>query len=227
MLDSKRWDVYHKKALAADMLPSEYAKEREPLFPRNSIIVDLGGGMGVDALYFLEKGHSVIILDISKYALNVARELAKARKLDTKLITKQVDFSLHSIPLKPDSVDICYSRLSLNYFDTSETTTLFCEILAILKQGGKSYLTFKSPNDIEEIEHLKKRATLLEENVFIDSGQIRSRFSGEQLEQICKNAGIANYEVKEYVESLTGEGDAIRQMMCNEVVFSKLTNNVL
>lgn len=221
-LDSKKWDIYHKKTLSEDTNPSKYAMEKEMLFPRQSIVVDLGGGVGSDAMYFLEKGHSVIILDISQFALDVAMERAKAKKLDEKLIVKQVDFALHSIPIKIQSADIAYSRLSLNYFDLDETTVLIHDIYGILKQGGNAFLTFKSPDDIEEIEYLKKRATAVTENVFIDNGQIRSRFSLAQLELIAKNAGITKYEVKPYTEDVVSEtGEATRTLICNELSFTK------
>lgn len=221
-LDSKKWDIYHQKTVGEDTTPSNYAQEKEKLFPRGSIIVDLGGGVGSDALYFLEKGHSVIILDISEYALKVAMDRAKSKKLDDKLVTKQVDFSLHSIPIKPDSTDIAYSRLSLNYFDMEETTVLIHEIYNLLKTNGAAFLTFKSPDDIEEIEYLKKRATQVSDNVFIDNGQIRSRFSLTQLEIIAKNAGVAKFEVKPYAENITPKlGDNPRLLKCNELTFTK------
>jgi len=221
-LDSKKWDAYHKKTLSENSAPSKYAREKEAQFPRNSVVVDLGGGAGTDALYFLEKGHSVVILDISDYALGVAAENAKKKNLDKKLITKQVDFSLHRIPLKPDSVDVAYSRLSLNYFDKEETAQLIHDISVILKPGGRAFLTFKSPDEVEEMQYLRKHATLLEENVFIDNGQLRSRFSLNQLEDIVKSAGISNYEVNPYSEDI--ESTAVgqpRQILCSEVEFTK------
>ena len=220
--DSKVWDLYHQKTATGGLIVSKYAQEKEALFPRNSVIIDLGGGVGADAMYFLEKGHSVIILDISQYALGIAMTNAKKKGFESKLIIKQVDFSLHRIPLKPATVDIAYSRLSLNYFDKSETALLLQDIFTILKPGGKAFLTFKSPDEVEEIQYLRKHATLLEENVFIDNGQIRSRFSISQLEQILKAAGIVGFEVNPYSEGVGNDvAGTQRQIVYNEVLFTK------
>jgi len=221
-IDSQRWDIYHQKTYLEDTNNSKYAEEREILFPRNCIIVDLGGGTGNDALYFLRKGHDVIILDISEFALNTAKERAKKEKLDQKLIVKQVDFGLHAIPIKPNSVDIAYSRISLNYFGREDTIRLFKDIYNILKIGGKAYLTFKSSEDLEEMQYLEKRASLYEPNVFIDNGQLRSRFEEDQLRSMLTEAGIKNYSVSSYDEILTGNKENHKNSLpANEVVFTK------
>jgi len=48
-------------------------QEKELQFPNGSVVVDLGGGTGEDALYFMQTGHSVVLFDISEYALKVAK----------------------------------------------------------------------------------------------------------------------------------------------------------
>ncbi|KKQ74963.1 MAG: hypothetical protein US95_C0013G0013 [Candidatus Woesebacteria bacterium GW2011_GWB1_38_5] len=67
--DSLRWDEIHKKIPPDLERHSQYAEKREVLFPRESKICDMAGGLGYDAMYFIGKGHNVIILDISDYAL--------------------------------------------------------------------------------------------------------------------------------------------------------------
>ena len=79
--DAERWDTIHQKTHKQDNFPSSYAKEKEKLFPRSSLIIELGGGTGEDAIYFLKQGHSVVILDISEFALRVAEEKAKRLSL--------------------------------------------------------------------------------------------------------------------------------------------------
>src|SRR5690554_410131 len=118
MDDKDNWEEIHKRLHKETDKHSKYAELVEKEFPRSSIVTEIGGGTGNDALYFLQKGHSVVLLDISEFALKVAQQKAKANGFETKLIAKQVDYGLDKLPLKNNSVDIAYSRIALNYFDT-------------------------------------------------------------------------------------------------------------
>lgn len=218
----KRWDEIHKKTHKEELVHSTYAEEKEILFPRNCIIADLGGGVGADALYFLEKGHSVVILDISEFALEEAKKRAKKKGLEKNLITKQVDFNLNEIPLKNGSCDIAYARISLNYLTAENTTIIFKEIYRILKKGGEAYLTFRSPDDMQEMKFLKTVATEYEPNVFIHEDQLRSRFTIKQLERMLDAAEIANYEVKPYEEKINEAKKGFQPILkVNELTFKK------
>jgi ubiquinone/menaquinone biosynthesis C-methylase UbiE len=219
--DDKRWDIFHKNTHERDELHSKYAEEKEILFPRNSVVVDFGGGTGSDALYFLEKGHSVIILDISDFALQKALARAKQKRFDKNIIVKQVDFGLHQIPIKANTIDVAYSRISLNYFGRDHTIKLFKDIYSLLKKSGVAFLTFKSPDDIEEFRYLSSKSSLYEENVFIFNEQLKSRFSREQLKSMLNDAGISRFEVKSYNEDLSAKGNHKQFLPVNEVVFYK------
>src|SRR4030067_1951228 len=130
--DAKRWDIIHQRTSKVSDRHSVYAEEKEKLFPRGSIVCDLGGGTGDDAIYFLRNEHKVIILDISLFALKVAQEKAKKNNLDGNLVTHQVDFGLHKLPLKANSCDVIYSRISLIYFPKNETVEIFKAIFESL-----------------------------------------------------------------------------------------------
>jgi len=219
--DAKRWDMIHK-ASEDDTTYSHYAEEKEKLFPRRSVVVDMGGGSGQDAVHFLRKGHSVVVLDVSEHALGKCRELARAAGFDKQLVTQQVDFGLHKLPVKLNSIDVVYSRISLNYFGKNHTSKLFTDIYNILKPGGTAYLTFKSPEDIEEMEFLTKTASVYEPNVFIDNEQLRSRFTPEQLTQMLKKSGISNFQVNPLQEDLSIRKEGHKsKLFVNEVVISK------
>lgn len=221
MDDAKRWDLIHKQS-DDDTTFSNYAEEKEKLFPRGSVVVDMGGGTGQDALYFLRQGHSVVVLDISEHALGICSELAKKEGFEKQLVTQQVDYGLHNLPVKASSVDVVYSRISLNYFGKSHTTKLFVDIYNMLKPGGKAYLSFKSPEDKEEMEYLEKTTSVYEPNVFIENEQLRSRFTSEQLKIMLKEAGILSYEVNPLLEDLSKQSEGHKsQLFVNEVVISK------
>lgn len=219
--DADRWDAIHKKIHQEGVPHSKYAEEKEKHFPRDSLVVDLGGGTGEDAVYFLQKGHRVVVFDVSEFALE--RAVAKARKYGFKdeIVTRQVDFGLHQLPLENDSVDIFYSRISLNYFPSDRTSVIFHDIHRALKPGGKAYLSFRSPEDEVEMEMLEKTCTKYEENVYIHGKQIRSRFTIEQLENMLKSVGIEKYKVRPYKEPIPHEEGKTAYLYTNEIVIEK------
>lgn len=220
--DSQRWDFIHQKNHKPDEWHSQYAEEVEKNFPRGSLIVDLGAGTGADAMFFLRQGHSVIALDISTFALQALTDKVSRENFQKRLITKQTDFGLHKIPIKDNSVDIAYSRISLNYFDRDHTIRLFADIYRILKIGGYAYLTLKSPDDSVEMEYLTKSSSVFEPNVFIEGGMLRSRFTLDQLKDILSATGIKHYNTRAFRENLGKKGEGHHpSLYVNEVTFSK------
>ena len=224
--DADRWDEIHKKLPSDLARHSHYAEHCEPHFPRSSSICDLAGGLGFDAMFFASKGHSVIILDISDYALNHALELAKINNTANKIVVKKVDFGLSNIPLKDSSVDIVFSRIGFNYFPSKETRALLAEAYRILKIDGKAYIAFKSPEDKADYDFLKKNAVEMEKNVFIEGEQVRSRFTKEQLEQMLSEIGISDYTVSPFIEERELGEDSNKssksELYLNEVYFKKI-----
>jgi ubiquinone/menaquinone biosynthesis C-methylase UbiE len=84
--DAMRWDSINKRTFHPSHKESHYAEEKEKLFPKGSLIVEIGGGAGEDAVYFLRQGHSVIFLDISPEALKIAQERVKSENLSSKIV---------------------------------------------------------------------------------------------------------------------------------------------
>jgi ubiquinone/menaquinone biosynthesis C-methylase UbiE len=139
-----------------------------------------------------------------------------------KSFFKQLDYGLERFPVKDTSVNIVYSRMSLHYFDADHTIRLFMDINRILKTGGTAYLSFKSPEDRDEVEYLQNIATEYEPNVYIENGLLRSRFPKEQLEQMLSKAGITDFSVTPFTESLAGRRTDHRQTIyLNDIVFKK------
>lgn len=220
--DEARWDELHKQAHEKGENFNRYAEEREKEFPRHSLICELGGGTGEDALYFLRRGHSVVILDISQFALQRAVDKATEAGLKQHLEVRQVDFGYQTLPLHENSIDVAYSRISLNYFPKEQTVKVFKEIKRVLKPAGKAFLTFKSPEDEKEIERLKNTASIFEDYVYIDGGQLRSRFPKIVLEEILRNAGIESFSIESHVEDLgVGEQGISEMLYVNEIRFVK------
>lgn len=220
--DAKRWDAVHQRISADDDTHSVYAEEKEKLFPRGSVVCDIGGGTGDDAIYFLKHGHSVVLFDISEFALKVAQKKAKERGVAGSLVAKQIDFGLHKLPLKDDSCGIVYSRISLNYFPKDETIAILKAIYDALKTGGSAYITLKSHEDEKEMEYFRNNCVEYEPGVYIDNGQLRSRFSVDELKEMLPQAGISNFQVHPYKEAVgTKKSDYQQVLLLNEIIFTK------
>ncbi len=206
---------------------SLYAAEKEKEFPRNSKVCDLGGGTGTDSIYFAEKGHEVVLVDIADEPLAKADAHANELGLADKHKTLQCDFSFGKLPLEDSSVDIVYSRLALHYFESKVLAQLFSEVYRILRSGGKSYLSLKSPDDSAEMEFLATTATEQEEGVFNENGRIKTRYTIDRLEKILADANIppGNFKVTAYTEKLGNSNDVVKSgvdaFIVNEVTVSK------
>lgn len=206
---------------------SLYAAEKEKEFPRNSQVCDLGGGTGTDSIYFAEKGHDVVLVDIADEPLAKANAHAKTLGLTDKLKTIQCDFSFGKLPLEDKSVDIVYSRLALHYFESKVLSQLFSEVYRILRTGGQSYLTLKSPDDAAEMQFLSTTAVEQEEGVFNEDGRIKTRYTIARLEKILADAGIpaGNFKVVAYAEKLGNSNDVVKsgndEFIVNQVTITK------
>jgi ubiquinone/menaquinone biosynthesis C-methylase UbiE len=206
---------------------SLYAAEKEAEFPRNALVCDLGGGTGTDSMYFAEKEHNVVLVDIADEPLAKAKIQADKLGCADKLKTVQCDFSFGKLPLDSDYFDIVYSRLALHYFESSVLSQLFAEIYRVLRSGGQSYLTLKSPDDAAEMDFLATTAVEQEKGVFNEAGRIKTRYTIERLQEILTNTGLSpsNFRVTAYTEKLGNSNDIVKsgqkEFIVNEVVITK------
>lgn len=219
---TEKWNKSHSE-IPANKTVSMYAVKREKEFPGRSTVCDIGGGTGADAIYFLKQGHKVILVDISDFALMSADNKAKKEGFD--LETLRVTLGQESIPLGDGVTDIVYSRLALHYFDRAVTTGIFKEVFRIMKKGAKAFITIKSPDDEKEMDFLKNTAKEKENGVFDDKGDLKSRFTKTQLEEILEEAGISDFKISTFVEDLGERVDKIKsgnkQLLLNEIQLAK------
>ena len=218
----EKWNQSHQR-IPKDKSVSQYAIEKERLFLRNSVVLDLGGGTGSDAIYFAQKGHTVIVCDISDFALTQVTEKAELLGLDVRTVQSNLmDGEIH---FEDGFFNIVYSRLALHYFDSKTTVKLFKEINRILRVGGIAFLTIKSPADVEEMKFLRANAKVIEDNIFMENGDIKSRFTVDQLKNMLKEAGIADYTVTEYIEDLSNRVDTVKSgnlhLLLNEIILKR------
>lgn len=166
------WDKIHNSYSSQDWInkPSIFAESVVPLFPRVGKILEIGGGLGQDSKYFSELGYTVLLTDISEDALIKAKESFKP---DSSIETKVLDIS-KPLPFDNDSFDVVYSHLSIHYFNTETTKSIFKEVRRVLRTGGIFAILLNSTTDPEY-----NTGDKIEENYFnIDS--LPKRFFDEK-----------------------------------------------
>lgn len=206
---------------------STYAVEKEVDFPRSSTVCDLGGGTGTDSMYFLQKGHRVVLVDIADEPLVKAEDRARGLGLADKFKTTQCDFSFGRLPLEDELFDVVYSRLALHYFESKVLSELFAEVYRILRPGGATYLTLKSPDDVAEMTFLASTAKKVEDGVFDEDGRIKTRYTIERLHKILIDAAVPHdkFDVVTYTEKLGNDNDVVKsgheEFIVNQVMIKK------
>lgn len=219
-----KWNASQAK-LPDNKEHSHYAEDQIKILKPNSIICDLGGSIGADAIFFAGKGHDVYLYDISEKALERARQRAKNQNLD--ISTVQADFGDENFSLPKGRFDLVFSRLAIHYFRTDILIRILNIIYDSLKIGGIAKITMKSPLDEAEMKFLKSNAEEIEPGVFEENGFIKTRFSLDQLEQILGSTNIPkeNYSVKTMQENFEDKVDQTKSgntiFVLNEITIVK------
>lgn len=158
---------------------SKFAKECIKYFPKNFKILELGCGLGKDAIFFAKRGHFVVALDFSKEAIRRAKENAKKQKIKNIVfinrdISKKFNF-------RDFSFDVVYANLSLHYFTEKVTKKIFGEIARVLKKKGLFCAQCRSIKD-----PLYGKGELVERNIYILNGHLRHFFSEKDFKEKLK-----------------------------------------
>jgi len=220
MLLQQYWDKSHK-GLKGDIEPSKYGLSVVKLFPQNSFVLDLGGGRGRDSFLFLQKGHQVVLLDISPCALNQAKETAS--RLGFVLSTVKNNIGQELFPFEDNTFDVVYSHLSLHYANRENTLSALLEVNRILKPDGKFFATVKSTEDKEDMEKVKAVSAQIEPGFFMDKEGIRrqSRYTIDSWTQMLKKAGFRRVSIKLIDENVsrkeTGKETESKKLLVNEI----------
>lgn len=127
------WEGKHKAGDHAVLygVPSPLAEITEPYFPRQARILELGCGVGRDAVFFAEHGHRVTATDGSKVVIGQNRQ-----RINHKNITFDILDMRQPLPYESDSYDVVYANLSLHYYSHDRTGAMFGQIGRVLRPNG-------------------------------------------------------------------------------------------
>jgi SAM-dependent methyltransferase len=142
----------------------KFLKKEEKYEVEERIVLDLGCGTGRNSNYLAEKGNSVIGIEISKTAIN----LAKARALD---IGVSVDYRQGDIgqpyEIEDSSVDIILDVTSSNSLDENGRSVYLSECSRVLKTGGYMFVRALCKDGNKNVKNLLKQSPGKEYDTYI------------------------------------------------------------
>ncbi|AUS09953.1 class I SAM-dependent methyltransferase [Laceyella sacchari] len=102
------------------------------VIPEGAKILDIGCGIGTEAVYLALNGYDVTGLDISKDAIEKGKQLAEFYGVEVNWLVADV----LGIPIKSDSIDVVTDRGCFHCIRAEQREKFANEIARVLKQGG-------------------------------------------------------------------------------------------
>jgi len=158
-------------------------------------VLDVGCGTGKFDLLLTRKGAYSILLDFSLQVLRTTREIFHSYK------SKEADFILadiRHIPLKDNSIDVCYSEGVIEHFRNPEKRNILSEKRRVTKSEG--FVITSCPNRLDVLYQIFKF-------VFNAIGRWKYGFSNLlslfDLESLTRNAGLEIIEKRGTLNNLS------------------------
>jgi len=167
---SQHWESnFSSKPEMFGLDPSIPAKKSLKLFQNQNIskIIELGAGLGRDAIYFAKNLIHVVALDYSQSGLEAINQKAKKNSLSNSITTNFFDVR-KKLPFEDNSVEACYSHmLYCMALTTSELENLNNEIYRVLKPNGINIYTVRHTKDGDYKNGIHRGEDLYEKDGFI------------------------------------------------------------
>jgi ubiquinone/menaquinone biosynthesis C-methylase UbiE len=104
-------------------------------------ILELNCGTGEDAIWFANKGHTVLATDISEKMLEVTEQKIKGNNLSHRIRTKRIDLSKTEDMILNDEFDLIFSNFGgINCIQFNDLYKLPESLFRLLKPGGRIIL---------------------------------------------------------------------------------------
>ncbi len=142
----------------------KFLKKNQKYIVEGRTILDLGCGTGRNANYLAEKGNSIIGIEISKTALEIAKSRAKESSLE-------VDYRLgdigQPIEIKDESVDIILDVTSSNSLSDMGREIYLNECNRVLKKDGYMFVRALCKDGNKNVKNLLKDSPGKEYDTYI------------------------------------------------------------
>lgn len=166
LMDAKTfWDShYTQKLFASGKSPSEFLQTMLPRLEKGKVL-DIGMGEGQNAVYLAQKGFEVKGFDISKVAVDRAKQLARDTGVSLEAQTADLDLYLFGI--------MEYESIIMTKFRPGNTR-YYTNIVSALKQGGT--LLIESYGAAEMNEAIGREEDF--RNYYFHSNEVLKQISG-------------------------------------------------
>ena len=171
--------------------PSKAAVNTLKIFKEKNIkkIVELGAGLGRDAIFFAKNSIQVAALDYSPAAIKIINKKVSENRLSNLVSTKIFDVR-KQLPFEDSSVEACFSHmLYCMALSTVELKYLNSEICRILQPGGINIYTVRHIGDSDY-----KNGIHIGEDLYENDGFIVHFFSEEKVRKITDGFTVINIE---------------------------------
>ena len=178
---SQHWEEnFLSKPEMFGLEPSKAAVNTLRIFKEKNIkkIVELGAGLGRDAIFFAKNSIQVAALDYSPTAIEIINKKALKDKLSSSISAKVFDIR-KKLPFEDNSVEACFSHmLYCMALSTLNLKNLNKEICRIIKPGGINIYTVRHIGDGDYKNGIHRG-----ENLYENDGFIVHFFSKEKIKQ--------------------------------------------
>ncbi len=158
-------------------------------------MLDLGCGTGNFSYYFFQRGFTVIGLDVSPTAINIAR-----KRYNESANLKFLVGSGENLDFQDNNFDVVLCCAVLHHLECDEREAVLAEIKRILKRGGFLIATGFSEKD-QKYSGIKKKVSDLTGTIYYK--QSKSEF-------LDMFNGFSLVEYKHIEDSDNGEPDRVR-----------------
>jgi SAM-dependent methyltransferase len=178
------WDTKHQQRdhSILEGVPSPLAELAHDYFPDHATVLELGCGIGRDALFFASYGHHVTATDGSAVVIDQNKSERPNPLVDYSVVDMR-----NELPYDDSAFDVVYANLAMHYYSSKQTARIAQEIKRVLKSGGIFAFACKS------YDSLHTEGEEIEPNVFVSpTGATIHLFS----EDYAKELLVQNFEVK-------------------------------
>ncbi len=194
------WDQKHEKGDHTTLrgVPSPLAERAVEYFADESRILELGCGVGRDAVYFAQCGHEVVATDGSATVIKQNKMLINQSGVTFEKLDMRQTF-----PYNSESFNVVYANLSLHYYSDEKTREILKEMTRVLKLGGLLVFACKS------YDSLHNTGREIEPNIIISpTGATLHLFSVNYVDELLANEVSVEY-IDEIEEDFNGRQSKI------------------
>ncbi len=176
MAQEQAWDREYRKSklLTKENSPQadvvrfvHFLKKEKEIELQDKNVIDLGSGTGRNSYYFAEQGSNVVGLEISKTAIDLGEENARAAGLN-------IDYTKQSIgemfPYSDEHFDIALDVTSSNSLTEAERDVYLSETNRVLKPGGYFFVKALCKEGDANAKHLLKTLPGKEQDTYVMPG---------------------------------------------------------